>query len=335
MGAATSRVPHPDHTVDWYRTKLDPAVSARVHALSDAQGAFQTLGFLSCLLGSGAAAVYFAGAGHNAALSVAFALLYCGISNFCINAMHELGHGAVFRTRALNGVFMRVVSFLGWLQPDLFFSSHLRHHRYTQNAPHDQENPMPIVITLSNVLQFGFVNVKGAISTLSETVRSAVGSYPTGHLGWRPEWEEICYPHHMPSARTPAMAWAWVLLVGHATFAAVCVSHGWGLLPPALLSFGPFCNGWLFFLCNSTQHVGLEPGVADFRRNTRSFELHPVLSFFYWRMNYHIEHHMYANVPCYRLKELHEAIKHDLPPTPDGLWGVWRDIAGKRGGKGE
>ena len=35
---------------------------------------------------------------------------------------------------------------------------------------------------------------------------------------------------------------------------------------------------------------------------------------------------MYANVPCYNLPALHAAIKHDLPPTPDGLWGVWTVI---------
>jgi fatty acid desaturase len=40
-------------------------------------------------------------------------------------------------------------------------------------------------------------------------------------------------------------------------------------------------------------------------------------------MNWHTEHHMYAAVPCYNLAELHEAIKHDLPPTPDGLVAVW------------
>ncbi|MGQ9815790.1 MAG: fatty acid desaturase [Candidatus Roseilinea sp.] len=32
-------------------------------------------------------------------------------------------------------------------------------------------------------------------------------------------------------------------------------------------------------------------------------------------MNYHIEHHMYAAVPCYNLAKLHEVIRHDLPPS--------------------
>ena len=40
-------------------------------------------------------------------------------------------------------------------------------------------------------------------------------------------------------------------------------------------------------------------------------------------MNFHTEHHMYAAVPCYRLRALHDAIKHDLPPSPNGLWETW------------
>jgi len=44
-------------------------------------------------------------------------------------------------------------------------------------------------------------------------------------------------------------------------------------------------------------------------------------------MNYHVEHHMYAGVPCYNLPALHDAIKHDLPTTPDGIYQVWSVIA--------
>jgi fatty acid desaturase len=55
--------------------------------------------------------------------------------------------------------------------------------------------------------------------------------------------------------------------------------------------------------------------------------VNPVISFLYWRMNYHIEHHMFAAVPCYNLGKLHRAIRTDLPPTPDGLLATWREIA--------
>jgi fatty acid desaturase len=53
-----------------------------------------------------------------------------------------------------------------------------------------------------------------------------------------------------------------------------------------------------------------------------------VVRFLYWQTNYHIEHHMYAAVPCYNLGMLHKMIEHDLPSTPKGLVGVWREING-------
>ena len=52
------------------------------------------------------------------------------------------------------------------------------------------------------------------------------------------------------------------------------------------------------------------------------------MRFLYWHMNYHIEHHMYAAVPCYRLGRLHKAIQHELPPSPVGLVATWREIVG-------
>ena len=55
-------------------------------------------------------------------------------------------------------------------------------------------------------------------------------------------------------------------------------------------------------------HMGLRSNVADFRKNTRSIKLDPLSGFFYWHMNWHAEHHMYAGVPCYHLKKLREAI---------------------------
>jgi fatty acid desaturase len=43
-------------------------------------------------------------------------------------------------------------------------------------------------------------------------------------------------------------------------------------------------------------------------------------------MNFHIDHHMYAAVPCYNLSKLHAAIKHDLPHCPVGLVETWKEI---------
>ena len=327
MGVSASRVGEAELNslkISWYRSPLSPEVSARVHARSDARALLHTAAWVGLLLAWAAAAQACAWGGRPLA-AAAFCVLYGLHANFSINAMHELGHGTAFSSRALAAASLRLVSFLGWHHPDLFFSSHRRHHLWTQWAPQDQENPMPIRPSLAGFLSFGFVNAAGAAAAASETLRAALGVYPTGYLGWLPEWEARIYADD-PAARLPAARWAWCLLLGHGALAAACAARGAYLLP-LCISLGPFHSGWLFWLCNSTQHVGLQPRVPDFRRNSRTFYLHPLLRFLYFNMNYHIEHHMYAAVPFYHLPALHEAIKHDLPPTPHGIAEVWRIIA--------
>lgn len=92
------------------------------------------------------------------------------------------------------------------------------------------------------------------------------------------------------------------------------------------MSLTPCYSGWLQLLCNHPQHAGLKKDSPDFRLSCRTNYLHPVLRFLYWHMNYHIEHHTYAAVPCYNLGKLHELMKHDLPPVLNGLFPVWEEI---------
>ena len=95
---------------------------------------------------------------------------------------------------------------------------------------------------------------------------------------------------------------------------------------PASLTLAPFYGSWLFFLTNKPQHVGLQNNVSDFRLCTRTILLNQVFRLLYWHMNYHIEHHMYAAVPCYNLGKLHKLIRDDLPHCPRGLFETWKQI---------
>ena len=114
--------------------------------------------------------------------------------------------------------------------------------------------------------------------------------------------------------------------MGHGLIVVVSLYFGLWLVP-VLITLAPFYGGWLLFLCNNTQHIGLQDDVPDFRLCTRTVILNPFFRFLYWHMNYHIEHHMYAAVPCYRLGKLHATIKSDLPHCPQGLYEAWTEIA--------
>jgi fatty acid desaturase len=303
--------------ISWYRTKLPPATVKALHEKSDFAGGLQTFGHLALIVGLGGAAWH--SWNHEPWWATAGLLfLYAMTTSFAINAVHELGHGTVFRTRALNALFCHVFAFLGWINHEVFQSSHIRHHRYTLHPPDDLEVVLPVQLVFWHVLKKGIFYPYRAWFAFRETVRFARGDF-------RGEWELTLYPASDPAGRRAPVRWARIILLGNLGVVAVAAFTGQWILP--LLSWGHLALGsWLLFLCNNTQHVGLQDNVSDFRLCCRTFTLNPVARFLYWQMNYHIEHHMYAAVPCYRLGRLHRLIRHDLPPTPAGLVGVWRQI---------
>ena len=114
-------------------------------------------------------------------------------------------------------------------------------------------------------------------------------------------------------------------LVG--SIVAAFLVHPRYLMIPLLTTLAGTYGGALFLSLNNTQHIGLQDNVPDFRLCCRTILINPVAQFLYWHMNYHIEHHMYAAVPCYKLGQLHRAIKHDLPPCPRGVVATWKEIS--------
>jgi fatty acid desaturase len=308
---------HPPPVVDWYRTPIPSDVFRRLHERSDWRAFLQAggyLGILSCTAGLSLWSWR-----HWAWPATALLVFLHGmVSAFFPNAMHELGHGTVFRTKAGNWIFLRLFSFLGWINFEMFNASHQRHHRYTLHPPDDQEVVLPVKLMLKNFFQQGFVSYGGFWWIIKYTLRIARGRFET-------PWELVCYPPDQPQLRQAPVRWARFVLAGHGLIAAVSLYFGLWLVP-VVVSLAPFYGGWLFFLCNNTQHIGLKDNVSDFRLCCRTFLLTPPVRFLFWQMNYHLEHHMYAAVPCYNLGRLHAAIRHDTPAPQDGLIAVWREI---------
>ena len=224
-----------------------------------------------------------------------------------------------FKTKWLNPSCCHVLAFLGWINHETFQSSHIRHHRYTLHPPDDLEVVLPRRLMVRHFFLTGFIDPVAAWTALKDTVRIALGKF-------KGDWELTLYPADMPDKRKVPVRWARAMLLVHGLVVAVSLATGQWIIP-VLVTLAPFYGGWLFFLCNHTQHIGLQDNVPDFRLCCRTFTLNPVTRFLYWQMNYHTEHHMYAAVPCYNLGKLHALIRHDLPPCPRGLVGVWKEIA--------
>lgn len=280
-------------------------------------GGLQAGGFLLLILSTGTAAVL---SSLHLPLYATLALLFVHgtCCAFMINGIHELVHGTVFKTKWLNTAFTALFSFLYVFNPVFFWSSHTKHHRYTLHQPDDLEVVLPMRLTIGGFLEFAFVNPRALIDGLWKQVRFIPGIMKT-------DWEKALFPQEAKKDRRRLARWSAAILAGHAAILLIAFLTGLWILPVVITCCG-YYGGWLLYLLNNTQHVGLTDEVPDFRLCCRTIRVNPLFQFLYWHMNFHTEHHMWAAVPCYNLPRLHRAIQDQLPECPRGLFQTWSQI---------
>ena len=319
--------------VKWYRSPIDPKELRALMQRSDGKGLFQTLGVLALLTASGVITYYFVAQQMWVAFAIALFVHGTMVSNGS-GANHELTHGTVFRTKWLNRVFLRLYALLFWFNHYDYAMSHTYHHRYTLHTEGDREEVLPhsTALRFLRLLQMSTLDVTGGphtnglIPTLRLTVRTAIGRPLSDytHLNMdKLEWTAAIYEGH-PEERRKSVRWARAILAFHAAVLVVAVVLQLWLLP-LLISFAPFVANFWRWITHLPMHNGLRTNVPDFRKCTRSIKLDPLTSLLYARMNWHLEHHMYAGVPCYNLRKLHRAIAADVP-EPKSVIGAWREM---------
>jgi len=315
--------------IRWYRSPLTKEALRSLTQRSDLRGLLQTVPFLLLLAVTGTAAVL--AVGRLPAIAVIAILFVHGtFYGFLVAGWHELSHGTVFKTRALNRIFLRIFSFLGWHDDVLYKQSHVRHHSSTLHPPDDLEVVLPVRLHVWAFLRSAIIDPVDLYRVLANAVRHSLGRLKRGGVssfGEHPsgEWENKLFPAADPEARSRLFTWARLTLLGHAAVCAVGIDTGLWILP-VVITFGRFYGGWLVWLCGNTQHTGLRDNVDDFRLCCRTIRINPFLQFLYFHMNYHADHHMYAAVPCYNLSRLHQAIIDDMPRASKGLVGAWGEI---------
>ena len=327
-----STVAHP-RKISWYKVPVERETLRALHQRSDVKGLLQAGGFL-CLLSLTGTAAWLAS--DRIWLFLPLLFLHGTFWAFLGPGRHELVHNSMFRSKFLNTFFLYVYSFLNWDSHVMYWASHARHHKFTLHPPDDLEVDLPYDLSLKAFLKAGFVDVWTFCSTVKGVVRLSLGkdegttpqrrtSDITKNFPLESQWQVRLFPREDVERRRQLFRWARVLLFGHAAIAAVAVSCGlWQLL--LVVTFVPFYGRWLWYLSVIPQHAGLQNDVSDFRLCCRTITLNPLLTFVYFRMNYHTEHHMYPAVPCYNLGKLHRVIQHEMPTCPRGLLATWHEI---------
>ncbi|NKC14487.1 MAG: fatty acid desaturase [Gammaproteobacteria bacterium] len=312
--------------IDWYRCSLDRATLRELSQPNDLLGATHAVGHLTLLVLTGIACWYLftqqAGWGFAAAL-----FIHGTIASFLTAPHHEMCHGTVFKTKWLNELFLRIVSLIGWLNFPVYKFSHSYHHRFTLFPAADREEVLPVepslrVLFLLQLFTFnitGGYQSRGLIPTLKNFIKLACNRFDNPFNSWGSE----LYADH-PEEQAKAARWARTVLLFHTGVIVVSIAAGQPVI--ALIVCGAvFIANWHRYFVGVAMHCGLRSNVPDFRKCVRTITLNPFTEFLYWHMNWHLEHHMYAAVPCYRLKRLHQAVAHDMP-APRTLLGAWQEM---------
>ncbi|MDZ4741827.1 MAG: fatty acid desaturase [Verrucomicrobiota bacterium] len=305
--------------IKWHRVPVDKKIMSELMKRSDAKGWWQFGGHLALVFCTGALAYY---SWYQWPWYVTALLCYIHGTFYTFlgpsAAIHELSHKSTFKTPWLNDMAIRIVSFLTIWNYHHYRASHVKHHQYTTYDDLDQEIIQPITVnpmTWFNSFIFNTYLLRVSVLT---NLRYAFGKL-------QGTWEPLIMPESNLKLRKDLADWSRFILIGNALLlGAFIYFHLWPLI--VLVTLAPFIGSWLAFFVGFPQHVGLPPNVPDFRLCCRTFILHPFPSFLYWRMNYHIEHHMYPSVPCYNLGKLHTALEAHLPASPRGLVETWKGI---------
>ena len=160
----------------------------------------------------------------------------------------------------------------------------------------------------------------GLISTVWVTLLRAFGVDGPARV---PVFEWFRALHaDQPEEFRKSLRWSRILLLFHGGILLIAIATGLWVLP-LIFSTSSFTANAIRYFVTLPQHCGLQDNVNDFRKSVRSMRLNPLFSFLYWRMEWHLEHHMYAGVPCYNLRKLYEEIADDMP-EPRSLIGAWK-----------
>ncbi len=314
--------------ISWYRSPIEKAYLVDLMRRDDRKAWRQTVSHLGLFFVTGATAyaAFLAIDPDNAIWSVPLLIVLLFVHGTMgpfmgLIAIHELQHRTVFRSKKLNEFFEVVYAFISWSDYIWYQASHPTHHLATCHAKHDGEVLLPVRFSLSNWrVWLGLLawNPSNTWNRIKLVWRHANGDV-------QGEWYAHVLPESNPELRRRHRRWAQTLLVGHGLIAAALVAAGHPFLI-FIFTIGTTYCGWLGFLCGVPQHYGLNSDVPDFRYNTRTFTCSWLPAFYYWNMQYHLEHHMYPAVPFYNLPKLRAAIESDLPPAPHGLRATWREM---------
>ena len=307
------------HTdIKWIKVDISKEDLKRFTKRNDFKGLLQTISFL-IIIGLTAALSYYAYSIQNWILMAAGLYLHGMIYGHFGSALHEISHNTIFVKKTLNEAVKIIYGLLYWpFNPYFYKLSHLHfHHRYTLHQNSDGEDTSNYVDTSKKALIDLFFNIL-QFKSLIWCLERLFTLKPVSK-GWRlrgyklDNGERFVLEKASEKERKAVYRFTVLSLIFHVLFAILCIITGYWFLI-ILITLAPFYGpGIHTFLCGVQQHACCRVNDPDFRKSCGDMILDPISSLLYWRMEYHIEHHMFAAIPCYNLKKFSKFVSDQLP----------------------
>ena len=257
---------------------LTPEQVQRLRRKSDLVGALLVLHAWALILGSMALFVWW----PNLFTFLLAVMVIGGRQLGLAILMHDAAHGLLFANRRLNDfVGSWLCAFPVFTSLSLYRPYHLKHHRFTQQ-PEDPDLGLSAAFPITRK------------SLWRKVVRDLTGQ--TAFTRRREQFQR-------------GIGLSEGLIVNVMLWAGLAVAGYWWLYP--VLWLLPLATWYQLVsrLRNIAEHA-VVPDNDDPLRNTRTTHANPVIRLLiapYW-VNYHLEHHLFMFVPCWRLPQAHRAL---------------------------
>ena len=294
----------------WFRPDIASEKIRKLMTKSDGRALLDTLIWLGAMIGFAGLGVLLWPSWWSLPFWLAYGVLYGSASD---SRWHECGHKTAFKTTWMNNVVYHIASFMLMRSPVVWRASHIRHHTDTIIVGRD---PEIVAMRPPDLLRIA-LNFFGILDAYILTKRMLY------HASGRIDLQEAEYLREQDYSKVFLVARIWVLIYAITITLALL---NWSIIPIMIIGLPRLYGAWHHVMTGLLQHLGLAENVSDHRLNTRTVLMNPISRFIYLNMNYHVEHHMFTMVPYYRLPELHELIKHDLPEPEQSIFSAYRKL---------
>ena len=230
---------------------------------------------------------------------------------FLYAGLHECIHKSAFKNKRLNEF---VGYFIGFVLLRSFLNGryrHMAHHTFTQ---HPEKDPDKVDFP-SNYFEYlkHVTSLSVWIRIIENLFRHSFGKINNSEKNYIPESEikSLVFESRM-------MLVGYILIMSLSIYFSSTFFLIYWLIPRILGE--PFLR-----LVRMVEHTGKDE-TPDMINNTRTSFPSAFLKFLYWNMPYHIEHHLYASVPFYKLPKFHKLIKPHTDEVEPSIFSVHIEI---------